>query len=241
MAQIHIAFVPDRLGAHVSVITHLTVGNTDGALPSPIVAFDQHLPAELELIGSTLGLAICKPATLLADGLSGCPPNALLGAGTATVAVPFGPEIVTESAAIHVLMGPPAEEQVGVLLFAESLSPVFAQQVFPGVILIGSGPESLDTTFPPTPTLPGAPDAAMINMSLEVGPAHLTYYKRVHGNEVGYRPQGIALPSKCPPGGFLFVTDMRFLDGTTLRVPDAVPCPPAQPTQRRHAGKHAKA
>jgi hypothetical protein len=207
---------------------YLEIAGSDGGVPSPVTGFAMRLPAELELIGSTLGLAICKPSALEESGLSGCSPNALLGSGNATVAVPFGPEIVRESAHIEAVMGPPEQEQVGVLLYAESQIPVFAQLVFPGLLLIGAGPETLETNIPPTPTLPGAADAAMIRMHLEVGPEHLTYYKRVHGRQVGYRPTGIALPPKCPRGGFLFVTDIHFQDGTALSVPYAVPCPAAR-------------
>jgi hypothetical protein len=225
-ADIKITFTPYKLGGEVSIRTVANFSNTDGGLPSPVTGFDLHVPSQLELIGSDLGLAICQPGALLAVGLEGCSPNARLGSGKATVAVPFGPEIATETADIYVLMGPPTEEQVGVLLFAESRTPVFSQLIFPGVLLIGSGAQSLNTSFPPTPTLPGAPDASVTHVALTVGPEHLTYYRRVHGRKLGYRPRGVSLPPKCPRGGFLFVTEMRFLDGTALRVPYAVPCPP---------------
>ena len=129
-------------------------------------------------------------------------------------------------------MGPPAGENIGVLLYAEGQTPVFAQSVFPGVLLVGSGPlgESLNTTVPLTPTLPGAPDASVASMQLSIGPNHLTYYKKVHGKTVGYRPTGVSLPSKCPRGGFVFQTDLTFQDGTFLKVRSRVPCPAA----RRH-------
>jgi hypothetical protein len=227
-AQLKVAFSPYRLGSSTTMNMKLDVASADGGLPSPVTGFDIHLPSNLELIGSTLGLAICQPSALLAEGLSGCSPNAILGSGTATAAVPFGPEVVSETAYVKALMGPPVEEQVGVLLYAESRTPVFAQLIFPGKLLISSGPESLNTSIPVTPTLPGAPDASVTNLKLEVGPAHLTYYKRVHGRRVGYHPEGISLPSKCPRGGFPFVTDMRFLDGTALRVSYDVPCPSAR-------------
>jgi hypothetical protein len=233
VAKLKITFTPDRLGAQVSIHTVVNYSNTDGGLPSPVVGFDLHLPPSLELIGSTLGLANCQTAALLANGPSGCSPNARIGSGSATVAVPFGPEVASETAHVEVLLGPPLAEQVGVLLFTESRSPVFAQLVFPGILVIGTGAESLNTSFPPTPTLPGAPDAAVLNMTLTVGPEHLTYYKRVHGKRVAFRPTGVSLPSKCPRGGFLFVTDMRFEDGTSLRVPYAVPCPRAQARARQ--------
>lgn len=227
-ATLKIGFLPNRPGAQISIRTTATFGNTDGGLPSPVVGFDLHMPEQLELISSDLGLAICQPEPLLANGLGGCSPNARLGSGTARVAVPFGPEIVSETANIEALMGPPVAEQVGVLIFAESRTPVFAQLVYPGELLVGTGPETLTTYFPPTPTLPGAPDAAVTSMELTVGPEHLTYYRREHGKEVAFRPRGVSLPSICPHGGFRFVTNIRFADGTALTVPYTVPCPTAQ-------------
>ncbi len=224
-AKLTVAFSPYRLGSTTSINFGVDIAGPNGELPAPVTSFNMEMPAELELVGSTLGLAICQPAGLMADGLSGCSPNAQLGSGTATAEVPFGPEIVSETAHVEALMGPPVGDEIGVLVYAESQTPVFAQLVFPGVLLVNAGPESLNTTFPPVATLPGARDAAVTKMTLEVGPAHLRYYKLVHGREVGFRPTGISLPSKCPRGGFRFVADLGFLDGTTLKLPAVVPCP----------------
>jgi hypothetical protein len=198
-----------------------------------VTSFTTHLPVALELVGSTMGLAICQPGALFARGLPGCDPNARLGSGTATVEVPFGPEIVSETARIDALMGPPVDEQIGILLYAEGLTPVFAQSVLPGVLLIGSNTigETISTTVPLTPTLPGAADASMISLHMSFGPNHLTYYKQVHGRKVAYRPTGVALPAKCPRGGFQFITDLTFQDGVSLKAPSTIPCPAS-----RHRG-----
>ena len=228
-ATIKIEFLPNRPGAEISIRTTVNFANSNGGLPSPVIGFDLHMPEQLELISSDLGLAICQPGPLLEKGIVGCSPNARLGSGSATVAVPFGPEIVSETASIEALMGPPVGEQVGVLLFAESRTPVFAQLVYPGELLIGdTRRESLNTNFPPTPTLPGAPDAAVTHLVLTVGPEHLTYYRRVHGRQVSFHPTGVSLPVHCPRGGFRFITDMRFEDGTGLQIPYTVPCPPSR-------------
>jgi hypothetical protein len=228
--KLTVAFSPYKLGSTTTIEVNVTIANSDGGVPGPVTSFDTRMPPKLELVGSTLGLAICKPAALLADGLEGCSPNARLGTGTAQVEVPFGPETVGETANVDALMGPPAGENLGVLLYAEGRSPVFAQSVFPGVLLLGGGAlgESLNTTVPVTPTLPGAPDVSVSSMQLSLGPDHLTYYKKVHGKTVGYQPQGISLPSICPRGGFTFLTEMTFQDGTYLKVPSTVPCPPSR-------------
>ena len=235
-AQLKVWFSPYKLGGTTTIEAEVKLANTNGGLPSPVTNFDTRLPPKLELIASTLGLAICEPAALVATGLEGCSANARVGTGSAQVDVPFGPEIVNEAANVTAFLGPPLGENVEVLLFTEGQTPVFAQSVFPGVLLLGSGQlgESLNTEVPVTPTLPGAPDASVTSMHLSLGPAHLTYFKQVHGRTVRYRPRGISLPSTCPSGGFLFLTALTFQDGTNLTVSSTVPCPPARRHSRRH-------
>lgn len=234
-AKLAIGFSPYRLGSETTLEVNVNIGNSNGGLPEPVTSFTITMPPKLELIGSSLGLAVCQPGALLQSGLGGCSPNARLGSGSAQVDVPFGPEIIEETASIAAFMGPLVGENTGVLLYAEGKSPVAAQEVFPGVLLVGSGPvgESIDTTLPLTPTLPGAPDASVSRMQLSVGPKGLTYYKEVHGKTVGYRPTGISLPVTCPAGGFAFVAELAFQDDTHLKVPVTVPCPSVTHRRRR--------
>ncbi len=226
-ASLVVSFSPYKLGKETTINIHVKIANSDGGVPGPVTSFDTRMPPRLELVGSTLGLAVCQPSALLAGGLEGCSPNARLGTGSAQVEVPFGLETVGENASVEALMGPPNGENLGVLLYAEGQTPVYAQSVFPGELLVGSGAlgESLNTTVPVTPTLPGAPDASVSSMQLSLGPKHLTYYKTVHGKTVGYRPTGVSLPTRCPAGGFLFQTELTFQDGTYLKVPSRVACP----------------
>jgi hypothetical protein len=226
-AKLEVSFSPYKLGGTTTVKVKVILGNTDGGLPHPVTSFDTRLPPRLELAGSSLGLAICQPALLLAKGLEGCSPNARVGSGSATVDVPFGPEIVSETASVEALIGPSTGENVGVLLYAEGRVPVLAQSIFPGVLVLGSTSlgESLNTEVPVIPTLPDGPDVAVTNMQLSLGPEHLTYYKRVHGKQVGYRPRGVSLPAKCPRGGFVFNVALAFAGGAPLEVSSTVPCP----------------
>lgn len=230
-AKFTAAFSPYRLGRSTTLKLDLKLGvagESDG-LPSPVTRFALRIPANLELIGSSLGLAICESSTLLASGSLGCSPNARLGYGSAEIKVPVGPEPVEEAASIEAEMGPPVGGEIGVLLYAEAGTPVAAQLIFPGV-LFGNGSkggQSLSTSVPLIPTLPGAPDISMVSMNLSLGPEHLTYYEQVHGRTVAYRPEGIALPSHCPRGGFKFASEIAFLDGSTASATSTVPCPVA--------------
>jgi hypothetical protein len=226
-AKLKVGFSPYRLGRSTTleIALDLGVAGTSEGLPAPVTRFDMSIPADLELIGSSLGLAICKPAELLASGSQGCSPNARLGYGSAEINVPVGPEPVTESAAIEAEMGPPVGEEVGVLLYAEATTPVEAQLIFPGVLFEGGGGQGLNTSVPLIPSVPGAPDISMVSMDLSLGPSHLTYYETLHGRTVGYRPAGISLPAICPRKGFRFVSNIAFQDGTTVKASSTVPCP----------------
>jgi hypothetical protein len=208
----------------VKLALAIGVAGESNGLPSPVTRFDMRIPANLELIGSSLGLSICHPAALLENGSDGCPPNARLGFGSAQIKVPVGPEPVSEAASIEAEMGPPVGEEIGVLLYAEAGTPVAAQLIFPGV-LFGGASQSLSTAVPLIPSLPGAPDISMVSMKLSLGPEGLTYFKTVRGRTVGYRPEGIALPARCPRGGFRFASDIAFADGTTASATSTVPCP----------------
>jgi hypothetical protein len=228
-AKLTAGFSPYRLGRSTTLKLGLEIGvaGVSDGLPSPVTRFDLRIPANLELTGSSLGLSICQPAALLAGGAEGCPANARLGLGSAEIRVPVGVEPVSESASIEAEMGPPVGEEIGVLLYAEAGTPVAASLLFPGVLFGGSS-QNLSTAVPLIPSLPGAPDISMVSMNLSLGPEGLTYFKTVRGRTVGYRPEGIALPARCPRGGFRFAADIAFADGTSASASSTVPCPAAR-------------
>jgi hypothetical protein len=225
-AKLTAGFSPYRLGRSTTVKLGLAIGvaGVSDGLPSPVTRFEMRIPANLELIGSSLGLSICHPEELLANGPDGCPADARLGLGSALIKVPVGPEPVSEVASMEAEMGPPVGEEIGVLLYAEAGSPVAAQLIFPGV-LFGGASQNLSTAVPLIPSLPGAPYVSLVSMKLSLGPEGLTYFKTVHGRRVGYRPEGIALPGRCPRGGFRFTASLTFADGSSASASSTVRCP----------------
>ena len=219
---------PDRLGVRTTIEFGFAVHSTiPGRAPSPVTDLDLQLPAGLGLATSTLGLANCEPAALLAQGLAGCPANARIGFGSALVAVAAEDESVLEEANLTALVGPPNSEHLEVLFYAEGRSPVSAQLVFPGQILDDNAPFSgrLNTAIPLIPTWPGGADVAVTRLGSTIGPLGLTYYRRVGKKIVPFHPRGIAVPKRCPRGGFPFRVDIAFLDGTRAGATSTVPCP----------------
>lgn len=222
------SFRPDRLGVRTTIEFGFQVYSTIlGQSPSPVTGVDLHLPGGLGLASSTLGLANCAPAALLKQGPDGCPANAHIGFGSAVVAVPAEGQPVQEQGSITALVGPPNSEHLEVLFYAEGHTPVSAQLVFPGQVLDDGPPFSgrLNTTIPLIPTWPDGPDIAITSMSSTIGPLGLTYYRHVGGKIVPFHPRGIAVPKRCPHGGFPFRVDIAFLDGDQQSATSAVPCP----------------
>jgi hypothetical protein len=226
--KLETSFTPDVLGANTTIGFGFHIANTNGGLPAPLESVSLHLPLGINYITTTLGLAICQPAVLLAKGVGGCPPNSRLGFGEAYVEVPFGQASGHEIPNIQALMGPPHNGNIVVLFYANGLSPVSAQLVFQGELVSGSQTlgGSLNTAIPLIPSVTNGPPVSVVSIRSTIGPSHLTYYKYVHGRKVGFRPRGVGVPLSCPRGGFPFTADFGFTDGTTALATSTVPCPP---------------
>jgi hypothetical protein len=144
-----------------------------------------------------------------------------MGAGTARVQFSFGDETREETVRLALVAGPSADGRLHILISAIGEFPIFASIVMSAVLL----PGDLRVTVPPIPGLPGAPNVALIRMNVTIG-GKLTYYERVRGRVLSYRPRGIALPGSCPRGGFRFAAGLTFLDGTSSTARSTVACPP---------------
>ena len=226
--NLHAALFPDRLGVSTTVAINFTIATTAGQVPSPATEVDFNLPAGMALANSTLGLTTCDVTSLELFGLEGCSANAIVGTGVALVEVQIGPEIIQEPVKITALMGHSEDKRTVVLFDAEGFSPVVAQVIFSGQVFDDAPPYGLllKTVIPLTPSLPGAPDAAVVSMRSYIGPRDLTYYRRVHDRRVPYGPQGMSVPLHCPIGGFPIAAEFSFQDGTSANARTAIPCPP---------------
>jgi hypothetical protein len=229
--KLAVSLTPERLGAGTTLAFQFTIASPHGRVPPPLTALDLSYPTNLGLITSGLGLAICEPAALETLGPEACPPDSLMGYGSALVEIPVGPDIIEETGHITTWMGPIQNGHLGLLFYADGETPVYAQLIFPGVVVEAQAPfgGSLDTAIPMIPSLPGGPDAAVVQMRSTIGPRHITYYKRSHGKTIAYPPTGLRLPHTCPHGGFPFAATFAFLDGTHAGARTTVPCPKPSP------------
>jgi hypothetical protein len=233
---LHTSFSPNRLGVSTTIGFGFDIAGPNGSTPSPLRTVSLRLPAGINYLSTTLGLAICQPAALLERGLAGCSPNSRLGFGNAFVEVPFGETSGQEIPNIQALMGPPHDGNIVVLFYADGSEPVSAQLVFQGELIAGTQTlgGSLTTAIPLVPSVTAGPPVSIVSVRTTIGPAHLTYYEHVHGRTVSFHPVGVSVPQRCPRGGFAFSASFSFEDGTTAVANSTVPCPPRRaPSKRR--------
>ena len=232
-ASLHASFSPNRLGAGTTVAFSFHIGTAEGA-PPPLTAIDLRMPAGMNYTSTTLGLATCDPAALQAKGVAGCPPNSRLGYGSAYVEVPFGTGAGHEIPEVQAVAGPSPSGNLVVLFYANGLYPVSAQLAFAGEVLPATGRfgSQLQTNVPLVTSVPGGPDVSIVEVNTTIGPKNLTYYRRRHGRLEAFTPRGVAVPEKCPKGGFPFAASFSFQDGTGTTATTTVPCPP--PSHHRH-------
>ena len=160
-----------------------------------------------------------------------------MGRGTALGEIPFGPAIIHESATLTIVRAENENGQIAVLFDAQGISPVEANLVFTGVLLPSRRPYGGDIRIavPLVPSLPEAPDVAVVALRATLGPAGLTYYEEAHGVNVPYTPRGILLPESCPETGFPFAATIAFVGGERSSAATRVRCPRAAQSPRRTA------
>jgi hypothetical protein len=226
-ASLHASFSPNRLGAPTTISFSFHLASSDGTAPPPLTGLELHLPAGMNYTTTTLGLATCSVAKLIAGGLAACPANSRLGHGSALVEVPFGVGSGHEVPYIEAVAGPSPKGNLIVLFYASGLFPVIAQLAFSGEVLPDSGRfgSQLDADVPLVTSVPGGPDVSIVDVKTTIGPSGLTYYRRVNGRLQPFRPRGVAIPERCPRGGFPFAASFSFEDGTQASASTAVPCP----------------
>jgi hypothetical protein len=219
-ARISAAFIPEKLGAPTTVSLGFQVASSGGGIPSALTAIDFRYPSDLGLATSGLGMASCAPATLEAHGPGTCPPNSLVGSGSALAKFQIGPEIFQEAASIGIVAGPSPDGYLRLLISATGVTPVAARIVMSTVLSAGR----LRINVPLVPSLPEGPAIAVVAVHATLG-GGLIYHERRHGKVVAYRPRGVELPRSCPRGGFRFAATFTFLDGSRALARTTVGCP----------------
>lgn len=218
---------PEHLGHGTTVGFAFEITSNTKLVPPALVDAELLYPGNLGFAVSGLGLATCAPAKLVARGPTACPVNSRMGFGSAVAELKAEGSIISEAVSVTIVRGPTREGHLALLFYANGTKPVYAQIVFPGLLIPADAPFGGAVSFavPLVPSWPEGPDLSIIKLSSTLGPKHLTYYERVKGKSVAYNPQGILLPKVCPRGGFRFAGVFHFVDGTQAGARTTVACP----------------
>jgi hypothetical protein len=202
-------------------------------------------PRSLGLISSGLGLAACtRPARdfarVLVEGprLGGCSPNAVLGYGTAVAIVRLtNGQVIPEYATVTLLAGPFEHGRLGLVVYVDGQRPFGAKLAFAGEVSGAPAPYggALAMRMPVIPGIEQLATVSLVRMRISIGSPAIRYYEHRGGRTVGYHPDGVELPSRCPRDGFHFRVQVGFADGTRGEAATTAPCPTAvasPPTRR---------
>lgn len=230
-ASLRASFSPNRPGRSTTIAFNIRVSAKNGAVPSPLLSLALRLPAGLNPLTTTLGLASCPQSLLERDGLQetgvpGCSRNSIIGYGDGLAQIALAHEVINEQGVVTLLLAPGEGERLAVLFYLVGAKPLSAQLVFPGELVTDTGLYSLqlNTTIPAIPTWPNGPVPSIVSLNATIGPRGVVYQRRVDGKLVPYHPRGLSVPTNCPAGGYPFAATLRFLDGSILEPKTTVPC-----------------
>jgi|GEM_PF-701270 len=224
--------------------------STTGGLPAPLRTAKVFLPEGLtnERLAwpRTLG---CGRKTLLSRGAAGCPARSLVGTGSALLAVEAAGTTEKVPAKLFVFVGPTDGAYVLEVLGETATKParrfVFTEQLSALSSPYSSG---LETTFEPIHVAPGLPPASILEYSLAVGePAgkakaaarrrakvrrHGKPHRRRRAKGRPHRPTAnlrgelkMFTPPRCPLGGYHWLAQFTFTDGSSQELAITTACP----------------
>jgi hypothetical protein len=220
--RLHVTLTPNHRGASTTIAFGFQITAPGHALPPALTRLDVRLPAGMGV--DTSGLATCRSA-LLVHGPRGCSANSRVGTGSVEVEVPLGNVIRLERAVLTVFNAPRRRGQTTLLFYAAGRLPIATQLVFTGVIVPSRLGQTIEAAIPLIPTLPEAPDAAIIAMASTLGTRQLAYYRTVGHRRVRFTPKGATVPTRCPTGGFAFSARFAFNDASSATAATTVACP----------------
>lgn len=238
-APVRVAAVFDRdaaLGGSTALDVRLRLDPSQ-LTRAPLTEVRFAYPRSLGLVSSGLGLATCtRPASdfaqvlIVAPRLGGCPPNAVMGFGTALALVRLtNGQVIPEYAAVTVLSGPFEHGRLGLVVFVDGQRPFGAKLAFRGEVGDAPAPYggALTVRMPMVPGLEELATISLVELRITIGSHAIRYYERRGGQQVAYRPTGVELPLRCPAGGFRFRAQVRFADHSRRSALSSTPCPPA--------------
>lgn len=212
-ASIQPSFRPYRLGTSAAATISLRFSGGVEHVPAPLSRMVLRLPAGLGI--DLTGVDICQASRLRSAGSAGCPAAARIGRGHALLKVHAGSQTLPEEATISVFRGPNRADRPTFEIFGHGETPLDESTISTAVLQRDTPPfgSKLIVSVPPIPTLVYEPNASFSSLSLTIGaPA-------------GRSRSPVAIPRRCPRGGFPFASSFTFADRSTASASVRLPCP----------------
>jgi hypothetical protein len=219
------SFSPDRLDATTNLsLTANFLSGTERP-PSPVTKFVLYAPGG---IGVDLrGAGTCSASTLRQYGPGGCPADSRAGFGGGVGALELPSETIHEPYTLDFFFAPRERGRLRLLVYASAVAPLETELVVVARQVAAPKPYGLgfSVEVPPISTFTNAPNASIESAFVTMGGPNVAYYEQVHGRKTLVHLRGIAVPRRCPSGGFPAEGTVDFADGTTLTVNPTIPCP----------------
>ncbi len=218
-----------RLGQPSSIRASLHVNTR--TLRSPVRHVSLRYPAGFAVETSGLGAAPCRRhrddfTDVILEGIQDeaiCPANSLMATGTVRgMVLADGERLTAEVGSIDLHAGPLERGRLGIVAVVTGWNPLGATLVFGGRIEPARGRYggALSIDIKPPPVEWGA-SLAVTDFDITIGGRDIVYTDQ----GVRYRPDGIALPARCPRSGFGFSVRLNFADGRRRDVASRMACP----------------
>jgi hypothetical protein len=219
-----------KAGGSGSLTFSFTIANSLGGEPSPLAG---PLTVDLPMGVSYSALAASaklfpKCAASVVEAATGstppnCPAGSLVGTGSATFSALIGTQTLNESAAVKIYLS--SSSPVGLTFWSAGTTPIAETKVWPGTISPGTGQygETVVTTPPTISTVPGGPDASVIQYSSTF--TGTTKVKVKKGKKTTTKTvYFIPLPKKCPSPQLHWGATAGYEDGTSTTTTATTAC-----------------
>lgn len=226
-AALQASLKPEQLGGETTVGFGFHLTEHGRQLPPPLTGFELRYPVQLGFAVSELGLDTCTAKTLETHGPHGCPANSIMGHGRALGELAVKHQVIYEEGLLTIARTSDPSGHLALLFFTEAYTPVLDEIIFNGALLPAHPPFGgrLTVDVPLLESYADGPDISVVSFQSTIGPQDLSYHELRHGKVVLYKPRGIAVPNKCPHGGFLFSAQFTFQDESHASARTTVPCP----------------
>jgi hypothetical protein len=197
------------LGAPAAAQIEWTISGTEyGGFPAPLIGINTYSPAGQKV--TSHGFVTCSPSALENVGPKACPKKSKVTlAGSANGVVSFGNERVEEKVLVEGFFAPGGK----LTFFTQGVTPV-ALEFLSNTSYTnthGAFAQKFISDIPLVETVPGAPDASTLSITVRVG-----YAFKKHKKVVSY----LTVPKRCKHG-LQVKSEMIFAN--TAALPSKVP------------------